>query len=229
MRLEHYLLTKFNVRRVEVGTRPDRDWLDHRFELFERYCLPSVAGQTCQDFTWLIRWDEEGMSDEHRRRLRAHETDLPNLRLVPERLSFQMVIGRSLKGWRRKRLLTTRLDNDDALGRDAVAVLQSEARGGRLEFLNLPLGYCLEHPSGRMTLTEQPHNPFISLAEDVRREAPHTAVCVNHHEAEELAPIRQVGAARSWLQVVHDRNLYNYAIGSPCEPPDLGSLFNVEV
>ena len=226
MKLEHYLLTNFNVKRDDVGTRPDRDWLEDRFELFEHFCLPSVAGQTCKDFTWLIRWDDEGTPDEYRRRLLAHEAALPCLHLVPERRGFHVVIGERLDGGP-CRLLTTRLDNDDALHRDAVALLQSEARGEGMEFLNLPRGYCLEHPAGRTMLSEQPRNPFISLAEDVRGETPRTAVCVSHHKAWQLAPIRQVGEGPSWVQVVHGRNLYNFPVGRPCDPPDLRGLFNI--
>src|SRR4051794_38130898 len=226
MKLEHYLLTNFNVKRDDVATRPDRAWLEDRFELFERFCLPSVAGQTCTDFTWLVRWDEEGTPPEQRCRLLDHEAALPCLRLIPEAVAFHIAIARALDG-RPTRLLTTRLDNDDALHRDAVALLQREARGEGMEFLNLRLGYCVEHPGGRTLLSEQPHNPFLSLAEDVDGGAPRTAVSVSHHEAAAVAPVRQVGDEPSWLQVIHGRNLTNEAVGHPCDPPDLRGLFNV--
>ncbi|MFL5867164.1 MAG: glycosyltransferase [Thermoleophilaceae bacterium] len=226
MTLEHYLLTNFNVKRDDLACRPDLDWLKNRFELFERYCLPSVAGQICRDFTWLIRWDDEGTPASQRDRLLAYAEALPLIRLVPERIAFHIAIARSLDGSPR-RLLTTRLDNDDALHRDAVALLQREAGGEGMEFLNMPLGYCLEHPGGRTFLVEQPHNPFVSLAEDVNGASPRTAVCVSHHDAAALAPVRQVGAAPSWLQVIHGRNAANEAVGEPCDPPDLRGLFNV--
>jgi hypothetical protein len=223
--MRHYLLTNFNVRREDVGARPDRDWLEHRFGLFERFCLPSVAGQTCSDFTWLVRWDESGMPDEYAARLREHEAALPQLRLVPEELAFHVAVRRDLEG--PVRLLTTRLDNDDALRRDAVALLQAEAREPGMEFLNLPLGYCLEHPGGRTCLSDEPSNHFLSLAEDVNGGAPQTAVCTSHHNAATLAPVRQVGEGPSWLRVVHGRNLVNAATGEPCQAPDLRGLFNV--
>ena len=67
-KVQHFILTRFNLRLVEVsadldsdkfGNKIDRDqWLLHRFELFERYCLPSMAAQANQDFRWFLFFDE---------------------------------------------------------------------------------------------------------------------------------------------------------------------------
>ena len=37
---------------------PDEAWLDDRFRLFETFCLPSVRGQTVQELSWLVFFDE---------------------------------------------------------------------------------------------------------------------------------------------------------------------------
>lgn len=46
----HYLLTRFNLalwQEDKNGQTIDRgEWIRKRLELFETYCLPSVAGQT---------------------------------------------------------------------------------------------------------------------------------------------------------------------------------------
>lgn len=50
--IKHFLLTRFNVKMLDKF-RNDRngtsthteEWLLRRFELFERYCLPSVNNQ----------------------------------------------------------------------------------------------------------------------------------------------------------------------------------------
>ena len=46
--MKHLILT-----RLAIGT-PKEDWLRYRIKLFEEYCAPSLANQTCQDFTWLL-------------------------------------------------------------------------------------------------------------------------------------------------------------------------------
>src|ERR1700735_3717087 len=58
---EHVILTRFNVRYEEDSAVPsigvDPGWLQERFRLFEKYCLPSVLGQTDQNFRWLLFFD----------------------------------------------------------------------------------------------------------------------------------------------------------------------------
>lgn len=51
MDCQHFILTRFNLLLWDKA-KDDRKvrtikWLEHRFSLFERYCLPSVKNQTC--------------------------------------------------------------------------------------------------------------------------------------------------------------------------------------
>jgi hypothetical protein len=230
--LEHFVLTNFNIERSDAerdrnGT-PVRtpEWLEERFLLFERFCLPSLVGQTCQEFTWLVTYDHEGTPRRSRRRLEAYERRLENLRLVPGGTAFRQVIARTL-GSRRCRLLTTRLDNDDAFHRSAIGVLQRHAAGHAIEFLNFPLGYCYSYPDGEVRLFEYRSNSFLSLAENYDGEPPRTANSIRHADAGEVAPVRQIGSEPSWLQVIHARNLRNRLQGEPCAMPDLAAEFNV--
>src|SRR5579862_8573015 len=59
---DHVLLTRFNVRYVEDPNAPsigvDPGWLADRFALFEQHCLPSVLGQTEQNFAWILFFDK---------------------------------------------------------------------------------------------------------------------------------------------------------------------------
>lgn len=56
----HYLLTRFNLslwQEDKNGLTIDREeWIRKRLKLFETYCLPSVVGQTCQEFRWIYLW-----------------------------------------------------------------------------------------------------------------------------------------------------------------------------
>ena len=61
---QHFLLTNFNVRLPKFSQDGNglsvltEEWLEHRLMLFERFCLPSVLGQTNLGFTWLVRYDD---------------------------------------------------------------------------------------------------------------------------------------------------------------------------
>src|SRR5437868_2579387 len=52
----HLLLTQFNVAQIpsEAKKSTDLDWLKHRFDLFERYCYPTVRAQVNATFRWLV-------------------------------------------------------------------------------------------------------------------------------------------------------------------------------
>ena len=68
----HVIMTRFNVERPRRHDpmRLDPDWLAGRFDLFEKYCLPSVAAQTARDFHWLVYFDA-GTPEPIRRRIAA--------------------------------------------------------------------------------------------------------------------------------------------------------------
>ena len=59
--LQHFILTRFNLllwNKDKKGSKVRTvKWLEHRFTLFEKYCLPSVKNQTCQDFEWIVLLD----------------------------------------------------------------------------------------------------------------------------------------------------------------------------
>lgn len=71
----HYLLTRFNLalwQEDKNGQMIDRgEWIRKRLELFETYCLPSVAGQTCQKFRWILLVDADTPAD-LRERIKAY-------------------------------------------------------------------------------------------------------------------------------------------------------------
>ncbi len=61
--LQHFILTRFNILlwyKAKDGRKVrTTKWLEHRFLLFEKYCLPSIKSQTCQDFEWIVLFDSK--------------------------------------------------------------------------------------------------------------------------------------------------------------------------
>jgi hypothetical protein len=205
--LAHLVLTRFNVRWI-VGPH-DTDWLAHRFDLFERYCLPSMRGQTEQGFRWLVFFDES-TPEPFRSRVDGY-ADWPAFTPCfigpPSSEVYDAAIAAHLGG--AERLLTTRLDNDDALARDAVERLQAEVRPGPREFLNFPDGYVWHR--GRLYAHSHPSNAFLSLSEPAA--GFRSAWADPHEEAARVAPVRQVPGGPAWLQVIHEHNVSNRVRG----------------
>ena len=62
MKFEHFIITRFNLpiySKIKNGNVCSTmiEYLDNRFLLFLKYCLPSIKQQTCQDFKWLVLFD----------------------------------------------------------------------------------------------------------------------------------------------------------------------------
>ena len=200
----HFLLTRFNVDWGPKGV-PGREWLTHRFSLFERFCFPSVRAQINQNFKWLVLFDTN-TPDDFRTQIQefskwdnfiAIYMEKYDLELVRERISSMI----DIPGY----LITTRLDNDDALRKDFVDVVQKFFSYQECEFINFPAGYVWHN--NEIYFSRQPSNPFISLIERV--EPIRTAWCGNHREVSSIGPVRQAEVGPAWLQVVHEMNLLN--------------------
>ena len=82
---EHLIITRFNLNlyardKHDAPTRTER-WLEHRFEIFERYCLPSVAAQINPNFRWLCLFDAATPAA-YRRRIGGSQSVYPQFRAV---------------------------------------------------------------------------------------------------------------------------------------------------
>lgn len=135
MNLQHVLITRFSYRSTSwQNLDDDRHFdplkpenLEYRFRLFEIAALPGVLGQTSQDFVWLIIVDRE-LDSNFRERLKALVSERPRTYLH----DYNEADDLGGLEWLRPYLhtpeqgdyvVTTTLDDDDALPRDFVARL----------------------------------------------------------------------------------------------------------
>jgi hypothetical protein len=219
----HVILTRFNVK-IEQAPPPGQDWLEHRFSLFERFCLPSVTAQTCTDFDWILFCDPE-IPPQYLNRLRAY-TRHSTVRPIYFRNRFDQAMVRAAvaelaRGY--THLITTRLDNDDAICRTFVETIRSHFRSQQFEFLNFTNGFIWQ--DGRIWSGRHSSNAFISLVEEARNYS--TVYCGNHMELGQQGPIVQIAEPAAWLQVVHGRNISNQAWGRPEHGLDLSGAFGI--
>ncbi|MGA9120175.1 MAG: glycosyltransferase [Bacteroidota bacterium] len=210
----HFILTVFNVRLSHGGeTSPDSAWLEHRFRLFEEFCYPSVRAQTTSDFTWLAFFDTS-TPPEYKDRIAQLAKWKPFVPcFVSEVMSVESFAGmkKSLLFPRvspgTTHLISTNLDNDDALHARYVETVQKEFSGQDFEFVNFTNGYVFDRERERLYLRSHHSNPFASLLE--RLENSKTVWCAPHPEFSRIGPVRQVETEPMWFQVVHGRNVSN--------------------
>lgn len=202
--------------------RNQPDWLTRRFALFEEICLPSMAAQSSEDFYWIVYFDEH-TPDLLRERIESLR------RIVPFIPYFSGLFPS--EGWvrsveevvpsRSALLLSTRLDNDDALARDYVVRVRAE-----VERYTGPLPVSLNFQNGfirtddALYSTRHPRNAFFSR---LCKWEPGMVVAseIQHMNLDRHGPVVQIDGPGAWLQVVHGQNVSNKVRGWRI-PPSIG-------
>ena len=233
----HYLITRFNVPvknwdRDKAG-RPTLDdaWMRERIELFRTYCVPSVACQDQKDFTWIVYCDTETpdatlqiiqqevrrVKDVQVRQAVDFEALLSDLRTLLLEVNTPYVI-------------TSRLDNDDGLGRHAIQWIQSHFVAEHQVIINLSGGVLYD--TRQKILTELRHttlNHYGSLIEHVNPGlACRTVLGFPHHQPPPDFRIIDVPCKRAWLKIIHDRNLKSRTAGIPVWSQKINSYFGLD-
>ena len=257
--VQHFILTRFNLylwNKDKEGKKVrSREWLEHRFGLFEQFCLPSIKNQTCQNFEWIVLFDSTTPT---KFKERVKEWQKECLQLIPVYVDpkdgqhfaqiFREEVVRRFKGSRVqefkgsscsnqelenerislantddtnytdkcfKRVLTTYLDNDDALNVRFVEDLQNRVQ-------SLPNGTFIYYTDGYQYFTDHhylmrihyPRNHFVSVVESGN---PATVKTIygygSHYYIDRIkdAKIEYINEVPMWCQVVHEKNMGNDA------------------
>jgi hypothetical protein len=218
---QHFLLTRFSVK-TRRGF-PSERWVRRRMEIFEKVCLPSVAAQRDAEFTWIIAVGPSTPPDVLQR-LRERQQVFPyvvlpitNGWLTPAKEHMRSALRAGVG-----HVITTRLDNDDALARSFMATVQEQFDGQDFEFVNLPRGLVKRLGDKRCAPLSHRSSPFLSLIERARG---FKTVCVcQHGAAARHGSVRQVQAPAAWMMVVHGGNVSNRMYGRPRPMPELDSF-----
>lgn len=228
--LAHFILTRFNLKR---NAELPENWLERRIELFERYCLPSVAAQSREDFLWILLC-EASTKDELSSHIEKWCNDYKNLsprltmawcnKFKSEKMGecVQPIIEEHTKLLGASHILTSRLDNDDAYATHFIESLQRRAleiikrkqlpKGGVV--LDFPEGVRLHEKTGNLYLWNRPHNPFISLLRDVKDKYKTIySFPGGHGTVWKYIKVQKVNKDPVWMQVLHDQNISNKLSG----------------
>ncbi len=198
----HFILTRFNIRWSKDADPPSDKWLKHRFNLFDKYCYPSVRNQTNQDFRWLVFFDSS-TPKKYRGKIKKYskwKNFIPCF-VSSSSLDFKERINSSIDP-DTKYIITTRLDNDDAVAKNFIEVIHRQFKGQNFEFINIIYGYVLY----KRKLYKRSHksNSFMSLIEE--RKDFKTVWCKQHGKVSSVGKVKQIESKPLWFQVFHDKN-----------------------
>lgn len=236
---KHFLITRFNIRdrtwQIDKNQKSIRgsEWLADRFDLFERFCFPSIRSQRSANFIWLVFFDAE-TPPEFRAAILAFERSCNAFRsvfiesveqLIPEmRKQISQYVTPATRF-----IITTRLDNDDSLHPDAMGIVLrfAMAHSIRLGIIDMTRGVCLQvQPSLEIRSCVFYSSPFISLVEPFEDIARLQTVMARMHEDWFYRfPTYEMDERPLWIQVVHEKNMDNQMHGRLAPDKDILSEF----
>lgn len=234
----HFVFTRFNLdyrnriakwskdntvyltqRGGSFGT-PD-EWLRHRVELFRKYCYPSVVGQSNRNFIWLLTCDPETPTEFTDILSKFRSEDVIFRGLFGEERCAEDIIRSIADGV--DILITSRVDNDDALHVNYVEQLQTRLLK---EFLivdanpwliNMRKGYVLDTLKNKLYAREMHNCPFHSMFQWYKEGVP--LYRLMDHSTLHLKHTTKQDDTLGWLQVIHDRNTCNHVQSGDKEIP----------
>lgn len=220
--IQHFILTRFNllIFNKDKGGHNVRStsWLAHRFDLFERYCLPSLKNQTCQDFEWIVLFDNT-TPENFKERITNWQKECLQLKPVyvrPEGGQYfpQVFRDEVVKRLNGEWVLTTYLDNDDAFDIHFVEDIQSRVA-------ELPDGTFITYDNGYQYFTDYnyvmciryPRNHFMSVIEEAGIRVKTIYGYGSHYYIDRIpnARIEHVKNLPMWCEVIHEKNMGNDA------------------
>ena len=222
----HFLITRFNLKnakshwqKTKTGDRVlSEKWLQNRFKIFNSYCLPSILNQSEKNFNWLLYFDID-TSDFYKNQIQELANEYPFIKPIysEEYQSFLKNISKDVLSNIDKvstHIITTRLDNDDALHFQAIETIQSFFKNQDLAVFNFTKGFCLQTlPFQVLTKYDYPKGPFMSMIEKIPSDKKVRTIITSKHGS--LENIQQIDDKRYWIQIIHDQNLSNEALGVP--------------
>lgn len=208
MSFKHYVISRFCIYMPDKP-QPSQEWLDYRLDLFKKFTYPSMVKQTNQNFEWLVLINREEQKQIFSSFLRCKP-------LLCEDRWVNTVRGYIKDNTKEDWLISTRVDNDDALNVRYIAEVQRNFREKR-EVINYRRGMCYNTETGKKTLRRLIEtNMFLSTYENIRNKKFKTCYAGNHGHINQYFSIRSFeNLPPMWLMVCHGGNLLNRAVGDP--------------
>ena len=142
----HCVITIMNVKaKKNVDWPKSSEWLSHRLDLFEKYCYPSVLGQTIKNFEWLVFFHKDSIDEDNMKRILNYEFLTPVFISGTKYFTKYNIINyliKTKKLSKKKYLITTNTDSDDAIHKNYIKDIQAKHfKQQDFEIINFSLGY----------------------------------------------------------------------------------------
>ena len=224
--IKQFAITFFNLKlwREDKGHNSTRteSWLDGRFRLFKKYCLPSMQQQTLQDFIWLCLFDKN-TPEKYLEKIKKYSEKsrqftpvfLSEEQTADKEHTMHQIVQQHLNG-NETFIITTNIDNDDAIRCNMLDRVRKAVENQMKKDMSAVTGlyncmYGLQYFVRNSVIIRMlyPHNHFQTLCEKpdnfkTVKGFSHTSIrkmFANHDITDNGKPY--------WMEVVHEHNVNN--------------------
>jgi len=201
-KVKHLILTKFNIPMFKNKDGASEKWMKDRFKIFNAACYPSITNQINQNFQWLVFFDPK-TKPRWRDKIKEYKRITPIFCDWKDRYKE---ISKKTEGY--DHLITTRLDNDDALEERSIEAIQREFKSQKYQYLNFRK--VLITNGKKIKLSNEPSNPFITLIETRPFK---TVWYLQHGQIKRERATKQIENMYMGLRIIHQDNVSNQFIG----------------
>lgn len=216
---KHFIITRFNIR-ANYGCKLrnpdnnpmnrilDEDYLEERFDIFERFTLQSIKKQTNQNFIWLILF-HKNTPDKFKQKIQMLKREFSFVDLYfddEEKFIFSDYCDNvdNNTDW----FITTRIDNDDMFTKDYIEQIQEYAnRNIHTCVLSFENGIKYDLKSQKRYEHKRKDNHFLSMI------GPKEECILQYNHAKILDSGKEIIFLNSnkpmWTEIVHDSNVIN--------------------
>ena len=220
----HYLVTRFNVPieqwdRDKQGQRTlDEAWMAHRLDLFSRFCVPTISGQAEKNFKWIIYCDKhtDSLALDHIHKA-IQEVQNTSVRFAVDFNQLLNDLKLLILNADTSFVITSRVDNDDGLGKNFISDVQKNFVEKDNTIINLNGGILYDEEKRILTeIRDKRYNHYGSLIEEIKPADNLVSVLgYPHDKPPSHYHIINVDCWFSWLKIIHSRNLSSRTHGIP--------------
>lgn len=224
MRNSIFILTRFNLKLYSKDKNRcetlSEKWMKDRFDIFCTYCLPSVRNQSIQDFKWICLFSDDTSAywkdkiqdivNEYKNFYPYYLNDIQTKNHVEY---INEVIRRVTDEENADRIITIRLDNDDAIHELFVESVLTEYENLMEDTMVLSFKNGIQYFLKEHMVLEFPweSNHFLALAQNAKNMQLKNILGFNHYLIKNSGlPFRCLDTDLPiWMEIVHSSNVVN--------------------
>ena len=220
MNYRHFLLTRFNLplrfgcQLRDPDYNPaqkilDDDYLEKRFDIFERFTLKSVKEQTDQDFTWIVLFHKRTPAKYLKRIRELKEIYYFEDLYFDEKDTFTFSNYCVENDIDADFYITSRIDNDDMIDKDYMKLIHDQVDGNLHKcFISFVNGAKLDLKSNKLFDYSWDSNHFITYVD-----SDYGKSVYNHIHSQITKGDVEIISLKTdipmWTEIIHDTNVYN--------------------